>query len=109
MKLKKKAKEELKQKEAEAVKKAFRTFTVSSDTEEESPKKFSARQAKLGGIAGRQLFKELNKMFMGARPHDKKVFDEEVLRAYKAAGGNEKIDDSATAMGTSYSKYKGGS
>ena len=75
LKLKKKAEEELKQKEAEPVKKAFQTFTVSSDTEEESPKKFAARQAKLGGIAGRQLFKELSEMSMGARPCNKKVFE----------------------------------
>ena len=52
LKLKKNAEEELKQKEAEAVKKAFQTFEASSDTKEESP---SARQAKLGGIAGIQL------------------------------------------------------
>ena len=58
MKLRKKAEEEQKQKEAEAVKKV-KTFQVScSSAEEESPKKFSARQAKVGGIAGRTLFKE---------------------------------------------------
>ena len=82
------------QKEAEALRKAFQIFQTSSDTEEESPKKFSARQAKLGDIAGRQLFKELNEMSMGTRPCVKKVLDEEVLRAYKAVGDNEKIDDS---------------
>ena len=45
---------------------------------------------------------------MGARPSDKKVFDEEVLRAYKACGDMERIDDSATTMRRAYSKSSGG-
>ena len=46
---------------------------------------------------------------MGGRPKDKKVFEEEVLRACRAGGiDTEKIDDSATTMGRAYSKYSGG-
>ena len=55
MKLKKKAEEELKKKE-KAVKRAFQTYQGSgSSSEEESPKKLSARQAKVGRLAGRSL------------------------------------------------------
>ena len=57
VKLRKKAKEELKKKEAEAAKRAFLTYQGSgSSAEEESPKKLSARQAKVGGLAGRSLY-----------------------------------------------------
>ena len=50
IKLKKKAEEEaIRQVEVETVRKAFQTFQASSDTKEESPKKLSARQAKLSG------------------------------------------------------------
>ena len=91
------------------VKKAIHTFQASSlSAEEEIPKRFSARQVKVGGLAWRTLFKELEEMVMGARPKDKKVFDEEVLRAYKAGGDMEKIDDIATTMGRAYSQYSGG-
>ena len=109
MKLKKKAEEELKKKE-EAVKRAFQTYQGSgSSAEEESPKKLSARQAKVGGLAGRSLYKELEEMSNGARPKDKKVFEEEVLRAYRAGNvDTEKVDDSATTMGRVYSKLSGG-
>ena len=66
-KLKKKAEEE--RKEAEAAKKTLQIFQGSgSSTEEESPKKFSARQAKVGSLVGRSLFKELNEMSLGGRP-----------------------------------------
>ena len=110
VKLRKKAKEELKKKEAEAAKRAFLTYQGSgSSAEEESPKKLSARQAKVGGLAGRSLYKELEEMSKGARPKDKKVFEEEVLRAYRAGNvDTEKVDDSATTMGRAYSKYSGG-
>ena len=47
MKLKKKAEEKQRRKEAEAVKKAIHTFQASSSSEE-SPKKLSARQVKVG-------------------------------------------------------------
>ena len=96
MKLKKKAEEE--KKEAEAAKKTFHTFQGSgSSTEEESPKKHSARQVKVGGLVGRPLFKELEEMSMGGRPRDKRVFEQEVLRACRACGmDTEKIDDSAS-------------
>ena len=98
MKLKKKAEEEQKRKEAEAAKKTIHTFQGSgSSTEEESPKKLSARQAKVGGLVGRPLFKELEEMSMGGRPRDKRVFEQEVLRACRACGmDTEKIDDSAS-------------
>ena len=57
VKLRKKAEEELKKKEAEAAKRAFQTYQGSgSSAEEESPKKLSARQAKVGGLAGRSLY-----------------------------------------------------
>ena len=49
-KRKKKAEEEAARRvEFETVRKAFQTFAASSDTKEESPKKLSARQAKLSG------------------------------------------------------------
>ena len=110
MKLKKKAEEELKKKEAEAVKRAFQTYQGSgSSAEEESPKKLSARKAKVGGLAGRSLYKELEKMSKGARPKDKKVFEEELLRACRAGNiDTEKADDSVITMGRAYSKYSGG-
>ena len=110
MKLNKKAEEEQKRKEAEAAKKTIHTFQGSgSSTEEESPKKHSARQVKVGGLVGRPLLKELEEMSMGGRPKDKKVFEEEVLGACRAGGiDTEKIDDSATIMGRAYPKYSGG-
>ena len=110
MKLKKKAEEELKKKQEEAVKRASQTYQGSgSSAEEESPKKLSARQAKVGGLAERSLYKELEEMSNGARPKDKKVFEEEVLRAYRAGNvDTEKVDDSATTMGRAYSKLSGG-
>ena len=107
-KLKKKAEEE--RKEAEAAKKTLQIFQGSgSSTEEESPKKFSARQGKVGSLVGRSLFKELNEMSLGGRPKDKKMFEEQVLRACRADGiDTEKIDDSATTMARAYSKISGG-
>ena len=110
MKLKKKAEEELKKKEAEAVKRAFQTYQGSgSSAEKESPKKLSSRQAKVGGLAGRSLYKELEEMSKGARPKDKKVFEEELLRACRAGNiDTEKADDSVITMGRAYSKYSGG-
>ena len=40
---------------------------------DESPKKLSARQAKLSGAYNRSLHKELNEMAMGARPRERKM------------------------------------
>ena len=47
-------------------------------------------------------------MVTGARPREKKMLGEEVLRACRAAGDTERLDDSATTMGRAYSKYSGG-
>ena len=59
-KIKKKAEEEAKQAEIEAVKKAIETINVCSDTEEDSPRKseiHSAREARLYVAHSRSLYK----------------------------------------------------
>ena len=62
---------------------------------DESPKKLSARQAKLSGAYNRSLHKELNEMAMGARPRERKMLGEEGLISCRVAGTTEKMDDSA--------------
>ena len=47
-------------------------------------------------------------MAMGARPQAMKKLGEEVLRACRASGTAEKVDDSATTVGIAYSRYSGG-
>ena len=57
--MKKKAEEEAKQAEIEAVKKAIETFNVSNDREDDSPRKseiHSVRQARLYSAHSRSLY-----------------------------------------------------
>ena len=72
-KIKKKAEEEAKQAEIEAVKKAIETINVCSDTEEDSPRKseiHSVRQASFYSAHSRSLYKELNEMDSGSEPQE---------------------------------------
>ena len=101
-KLKKKAEEEAKQPEIEAVKKAIETFNVSSDTEVDSLKKselHSARQARLFGAHSWSLYKELNEMASGSTPQEVKKLGDEIFKAYRAAGAESLGDDSAPRWG----------
>ena len=47
-------------------------------------------------------------MALGARPQEMKKLGEEVLKAYRASGTAENVDDSATTMGKGFSRYSGG-
>ena len=78
----KRREEEAKQAETDAVKKALETFQVSSDTEEDSPRKpvHSARQARLVGGHSRSLYKELNEMANGSKPQEVKNWEKKYSR-----------------------------
>ena len=109
--MKRREEEAKQQAEIDAVKKALKTFQVSSDTEEDSQKKpvHSARQVRLVGGHSRSLFKKFNEMISGSKPQEVKKLGEKIYKAYRATGAENMGDDSATTVGKAFARYSGGS